>query len=660
MKRISIKLFIVSLFLLVFAGQTFMFYGFFKKAESDIVSLLHENLQTKALVIKHFLEKNLQINNINNIVTFIDNAAVTSNIISDIHIADNNNNIIFATDRDMHIRHQDKPCISMANISTSDIYHATCYTFSIRLYQGLEPYYYKVYLYIDTHYIHSLLTEQKYKYSVYFLGFTLLFFILFWYLLTIFLATPLEKLRQYAYYSTKEPNPFIINELESIRYSLASTFNRLKQEQEELYRLSTKDSLCGLYNRLSLMEKIKWLIGKSQRDHTEFALIFIDLDNFKHINDSKGHDFGDEVLRQVASLLFNTIRKNDFVARFGGDEFVIILPDLKDETTIIDVAQRIQKRFHSLSDHVVVTASMGITIYPKDGKDASTLLKNADIAMYKAKELGKNKYHFFTESLNVIIEEHLYVQNVLRKALRENNLHLYYQPKIDISSNKIIGCEGLIRLLDPEEKEIDTELLIRVAEKSNLIKELGQWVIEAAAAQLHAWKNTPMQDINISINVSTIQFHDKMFLEHLESVINRYAIHSKLDIELTESLLISDLDTTMVYINKIKEMGMTLSLDDFGTGYSSISYLKQIPFDTLKIDRAFIKDMHIKQNKSFVEMIINISKILGLAVVAEGVETKEQLDQLQLMGCDFYQGYLCSPPLPIDDFEQFYQKYSDT
>jgi diguanylate cyclase (GGDEF)-like protein len=658
MKRISIRLFILSIFLSAFIAQTFIFYGFFKSAEQNMVTLLRENLQAKALMLKHFLEKNIQIDNINNIVTFIDNSVVTSDIIKDIHIVNNNQKLIYSTDKSSHPIHEQIKCLNMTEITRANLYETECFTFSIKLFNGLTPYYYKIYLYTNTHYIDSLLSHQKYKYISYFFGFTLLFFLFFWYIMTVYLTKPLEKLRQFAYYSTKEPEVFRISELESIRYSLANTFSRLKQEQEELYKLSTKDSLCGLYNRLSLMEKLKWVISKAQRNNSKFALIFIDLDNFKNINDSKGHDFGDEILQEVAALLFEVIRENDFVARFGGDEFVIILPDLQDETTIIDIAQRIQKQFQALTDHALITASMGIAIYPKDGKDASTLLKNADIAMYKAKELGKSKYHFFTESLNKVIEEHLFIQKLLRKALREKHFRLYYQPKIDITTNKIVGCEALLRLEDPAAEGIPTDTLITVAEKSGLIKEIGQWVIEEASEQLEKWKGTPLEEIKVSINVSTVQFHDKMFLEHLTSTVIFYDIHSKLDIELTESLLISDIKTTVTYIEKIKALGITLSLDDFGTGYSSLSYLKQIPFDTLKIDRSFVKDMHSKQNHSFVEMIIDISKILDLEVVAEGVETKEQLHQLQTMGCDFYQGYLCSPPLPVEAFEALFHRYN--
>jgi len=375
MRTLSIKWFFIALFLSAFLLQSFIFYGFFKEAEKSMVVLLRENLQARVLVLKHFLEKNIQIDNINNIVTFLDNTVVTSDIIKDIHILDDKGKLIYATDRASRLHTNQTHCSNMAQISVANLQKNGCFLFFVRLYRGLDPYYYKVYVYTDLKYINSLLTQQKYKYILYFTLFTLLFFLFFWYVLNRYIAKPLKELRQYAYYSTKEPDLFKITELESIRYSLMITFGRLKREQEELYKLSTQDSLCGLYNRLSLMEKLKWVIEKSQRDHSEFAILFIDLDNFKHINDTKGHDFGDVVLQKVASLLFEAIRQNDFVARFGGDEFVVILPDFKDETVIIDVAQRIQKKFASLSEHTMVTASMGIAIYPKDERCIDTSQK---------------------------------------------------------------------------------------------------------------------------------------------------------------------------------------------------------------------------------------------------------------------------------------------
>jgi len=654
MRTLPIKWFFIALFLSAFLLQSFIFYSFFKEAEQNMVHLLRDNLQAKVLVLKHFLQKNIEPDNINNIVTFLDNTAVTSDLIKDIHIFDEKGTRIYATDRGSHPTTTQNHCNNIAQISVADLNTNNCFSFFIRLYKGLDPYYYKVYVYTDTQYIHSLISKQKYKYILYFTLFTLLFFLFFWYILNRFLAIPLKELRQYAYYSTKEPKLFKITELESIRYSLMITFNRLKKEQEELYKLSTQDSLCGLYNRLSLMEKLKWLIEKSQRDHSEFAIIFIDLDNFKHINDTKGHDFGDIILQKVASLLFEAIRKNDFVARFGGDEFVVILPDFQDETVIIDVAQRIQKKFSSLSEYTMVTASMGIAIYPKDGKDASTLLKNADIAMYKAKELGKSKYHFFTESLNKIIEEHLHIQRLLRKALKEGNFQLYYQPKVAIDNSRIVGCEALLRLIDPKEGSIPTETFISVAEKSGLIIEIGRWVIHEAIRQIEAWKETHFKDIRVSINVSAVQFHDKQFIKYLTSATSDKDLYSKLDIELTESSLISDMKSTVTYLHKIKALGITLSLDDFGTGYSSLSNLKQIPFDTVKIDRSFVEDVTTLQSRSFVEMIINISKILRMETVAEGVETEAQRKELQNMGCDLYQGYYCSKPLPVSEFEALF------
>jgi len=654
MRTLSIKWFLAALFLSAFIIQSSIFYGFFKGAEQNIVHLLRDNLQAKVLVLKHFLQKNIQENNINNIVTFLDNTAVTSDLIKDIHILDDKGKLLYATDRIIHSNSAHTYCHNIAYISVANLNTDNCFTFQIKLYKGLEPYYYKVYVYTDTHYIHSLLDQQKYKYLLYFLLFTILFLLFFWFLLNRYLATPLNELREYAYYSTQEPDFFDIAELESIRYSLKITFNRLKKEQEELYKLSTQDSLCGLYNRLSLMEKLKWLIDKAQRDNERFAVIFIDLDNFKHINDTKGHDFGDIILQKVASILFETIRKNDFVARFGGDEFVVILPNFKEETLIIDVAQRIQKKLTSLSERTMLTASMGIAIYPKDGHNASTLLKNADIAMYKAKELGKNKYHFFTESLNRIIEEHLHIQMLLRKALKEGNFKLYYQPKVEISTGRIIGCEALLRLIDPKEGAIPTASFISVAEKSGLIIDIGRWVIEEALRQIEKWKDTPFHNIQVSINVSALQFHDRYFIEHLSSLMTHQRQSAKLDIELTESAFIHDIDSSINYLDQIKALGVSLSLDDFGTGYSSLSNLKQIPFNTVKIDKSFIEDITNKKSRSFVEMIINISRILGVRIVAEGVETKEQLQVLQTMECDIYQGYYCSEPLPISEFEALF------
>jgi diguanylate cyclase (GGDEF)-like protein len=471
---------------------------------------------------------------------------------------------------------------------------------------------------------------------------------------------PLEQLRQFAYYSTKAPRQFLIQELESIRYSLDLTFKRLKKEQQELFNLSTKDPLSGLYNRLSLIEKINWLISKSKRSESQFALLFLDLDNFKNINDSRGHEFGDKVLQHVAKVLITSVRDNDIVSRLGGDEFVVVLPDTQDDDAILEVIYRIQDAlntpvvFDNYKYHI--TCSIGVTLYPKDGTDVTELLKNSDIAMYKSKDLGKNNFHFFTESLNDEIQEKIKIQRLMSSALEEGNFKLFYQPKVDIASNKIVGCEGLIRLIDPIQGLIPPDKFIYIAEENNFIIPLGEWIIQEGTRQLKAWEDTEFKDIKLSINVSGVQFKDNNLFTTLKNAIAPID-ESKLEIELTESVLMSDFDEKLEMIDRFKSLGLRLSLDDFGTGYSSLSYLKKIPFDTLKIDKSFIDDLQSTKDESFVNMIITIADELNLEVVAEGVENQEQLAYLKRMKCEQYQGYLCSKPLPVKEFEKLFLEH---
>ncbi len=620
--------------------------------------LLKESLQAKILTLKHFLEKNLKVNNVNSVVTFLDNAVATSDIVEDIHILNNRGKLVYSSDRDKMPFHPNVQCENVANIFKSDIFKQGCYNFGIRLFDGLEPYYYHVYVYMDHKYISELVNGLIKKYTLIFTFFVILFILFMWYLLRNFLITPLEKLRQYAYYSTKEPEEFIIQELESIRRSLVMTFDRLKREQEELYRLSTQDSLSGLYNRLSLIEKMDWLISKGHRSKTKFAVIFVDLDNFKNINDSRGHDFGDVVLQKVSQRLIETVRENDIVSRFGGDEFVIVVPELEDETLVVDIVERIREKLSIPIEHegfkYPVTASMGIAIYPKDGSDVSTLLKNADIAMYKSKEIGKNTYHFYTESLNKIIQEKMHIQKLMLNAMQNDHFRLFYQPKVDIRTNRIVGCEALIRLIDPKEGLIPPDKFISVAESNGFIIPLGRWIIEEATRQIAKWQDTELKNVKLSINISGVQFQDKTLIRTLKNSVAAIDA-SKLDIELTESVLMSNFEEKLEVINKIRKFGISFSLDDFGTGYSSLSYLKNIPFNTLKIDKSFIDDLQNQKDQSFVNMIISIAKNLELEVVAEGVETKEQLDYLKRIGCDLYQGYYCSKPLPVEEFEALFK-----
>jgi len=655
MKQSTIKSFAFFLIALFIVFEFFISYSYFQDSKENISKLIKDNIQEKIFNIKHFLEKNLQIHSINNVVTYLDNIVSVSEFIEDIHIYNNTQKLVYSTKRDNIEKSSAKVCANISAIMEEDIYKQQCFAFSIKLYDKLNPFYYSVYIYLNNHHINEIITSQIQRYSIIFFLFIIFYIFLSWYILKKYLIQPLNQLGTFAYYSVNEPSRFKIKELETIRYSLKNTFKRLKTEQEELYKISTQDPLSGLYNRLSLLEKINWLISKNKRTKKKFAIIFIDLDDFKNINDSKGHEFGDKILQKIANILLETVRKNDIVSRFGGDEFVIVLPEFKNETEISTILTRIQEQLHhpieSSGIKYYVTASMGIAIFPKDGEDASTLLKNADIAMYKAKEHGKNNYYFFTEELNQNIQEKMHIKKLIHEGLREHYFQLYYQPKVDISTGKIIACEALIRLIHPEEGIIPPNKFISIAEAHGMIIPLGTWIIQEATKQLKAWENTPLKDIKISINISGIQFQDENLFKHIQNAVEDID-PTKLDIELTESILLSDLDTKLETIKKIKQLGISFSLDDFGTGFSSLSYLKNIPFDTVKIDKSFIDDIDNEKDRSFVSIIIQISKNFNLEVVAEGVETKEQLEYLKKMDCDIYQGYYCSRPLPKNDFEQ--------
>jgi diguanylate cyclase (GGDEF)-like protein len=644
-----------------FTSGGYIFYKFFNDSKNVTATLLEENIQVNLLNIKHFLDKNLKKNNINQLKAYLDNIVNSNNMINDIHIIDNRNKLIYATDRDQHLYHKNIQCIPISDIIDSNIFKQKCYRFSIKLFKGLTPYYDTSNVYLDQKYLDSLLKDQIVKYSTLFLIYSVIFIMLLWFITNILLIKPLEELRKFAYYSTKIPHKFMIQEIESIRYSLNLTFQRLQKEQKELFNLSTKDPLSGLYNRLSLVEKLNWLISKNKRSNHKFAVLFLDLDNFKNINDSRGHEFGDQVLQYISKILLSSVRDNDIVSRVGGDEFVVILPEIKNNKPIIEVIQRIQKALSlpiSFDSYKYdITCSIGVTIYPKDGTNVTELLKNADIAMYKSKALGKNNFHFFTEELNHEIQEKMNTQRLMTTALEDGNFKLYYQPKVDINTNKIVGCEALIRLIDPIKGLIPPDQFISIAEENNFIIPLGDWIIQEATKQLKLWESTPLKDIKLSINVSGIQFKDNNLFTKIQNAISDID-PKKFDIELTESVLMSDFDEKLKIIHSFKTLGITLSLDDFGTGYSSLSYLKQIPFDTLKIDKSFIDDLGSVKDQSFVNMIITIAKKLNLEVVAEGVENKEQLTYLKEMKCEQYQGYYCSKPLPLKDFEALFASHN--
>ena len=466
---------------------------------------------------------------------------------------------------------------------------------------------------------------------------------------------PLELLRQFAYYQSKIPSAFRITELEYVRSSLIQTFRRLEEEKQELYELSRVDQLSGLMNRNALHERADWLIAEASRENTKFAVLFLDLDHFKDVNDSLGHKIGDSLLKTIAGYLQEVIRAEDFVARIGGDEFVIVINNYESHLELTRIMQRLLDRikepFVIESHPIYISGSVGVVMYPKDGSDMPTLLKHADIAMYEAKRKGRDQYHFFTDSLNHKVQKDIKLEKDLRNGLKNNEFKLYYQPKVDLKTGMIVGCEALIRWFHPQEGMVPPDDFIPLCEHNGFIVPLGEWVLYEAARQQVQWKNQGICDLPISVNVSVKQLHDENFEEKFTKVLNMTGILSnRLDVEITENMFLENTDRNFTIMSMIRFSGCTISLDDFGTGYSSLSYLKKFPMDTLKIDKTFMDDYESKSGAMFIETIVNIGKTLEMNVVAEGAETAEQIAFLREIGCDVYQGYYCSKPLPADGY----------
>jgi diguanylate cyclase (GGDEF)-like protein len=487
---------------------------------------------------------------------------------------------------------------------------------------------------------------------------------LIFYLLThVRIIKPLEQLRQFAYYQSLTPSKMNIIELEAIRSSLKQTFDRLDKEKKALYNAARQDALCGLPNRNYLQERINWLISESSRCNKEFAFLFVDLDNFKKVNDTLGHDTGDELLVNVANMIQQTLKKYDTVARVGGDEFIVILTEYHSNLQLNNIIQRLLEdlgKEATINTYPIsLSASIGVSFFPKDGDTMNELMKNADIAMYQAKKSGKNQAHYFTEDLNQKISEEVRIENLLCQSLKEEHFKIYYQPKVNVSTNKIIGAEALLRLNLPTGESLSPEAFIPIAESSRFINYLGDWVIRTALLQVQQWQALG-HNIPIAINASSVQFQNRDFLTNFKKYLMEFNVNpNNIEIEITESVLLEKGLNGAEVLDEIKKLGCHISLDDFGTGYSSLSYLKDLPIDKLKIDKSFMDEFTNTSGKVFIETIINMGHTLKLSIVAEGVETQEQLDFLKTVNCDLYQGYFCSQAIPAEEFLKKFKKHCD-
>ncbi|MCD6432935.1 MAG: EAL domain-containing protein, partial [Sulfurimonas sp.] len=438
--------------------------------------------------------------------------------------------------------------------------------------------------------------------------------------------------------------------------------HRVKSE-EKIRQQTLHDDLTGLDNRLAFNNKLQIQLSKLSEQNNFGTLLFIDLDHFKTVNDSLGHHIGDTILKIFSSKASSILRENDTIARLGGDEFVILLDDLnRTEKSAIDTSYRVADKLHEvmkkpieINEHTLhITLSIGIDIIDSQQKNIHDILKYADIAMYKAKDCGRNTTCFYKKEMSDQINEKLKLNNELRKALELNQFELYYQPIVELQSGKITSCEALIRWNHPERGLVFPDDFIPYAEESDLIISIGDWVIDAACKEFHNCHST-MQDI--AVNISSRQFIQEDFVEKILKATKINNIHpSSLKLELTESVAIDNLSTTVKKMNLIKSYGFKIAMDDFGTGYSSLSYLKNLPFDYIKIDRSFVKDMlKNEDDASLIKTILTISKQFKFAVIAEGVETIEDIEFLKTLECDYIQGYVISKPIPADKFKELFR-----
>jgi diguanylate cyclase (GGDEF)-like protein/PAS domain S-box-containing protein len=427
-----------------------------------------------------------------------------------------------------------------------------------------------------------------------------------------------------------------------------------KLAEERVQFLAYYDAVTGLPNRTLLQDRLEKALAAARRQKNKLALLYLDLDRFKDINDSLGHSVGDLFLQEVAERLKRWGREQDTVARLGGDEFLIMLTDAKD---VPDAAVAAERLMDAMTTEFVVQGhplnigcSIGISIFPEHGADAETLIKNADAAMYSAKANGRNNFRFFTEEMNAQIVERLTLEKSLRLALDKKELFLMYQPQMDMTTGKIVGLEALLRWQHPKLGLVPPDRFIRLAENSGLIMPIGEWVLRTACSQARKWQDEGLANVSVAVNVSAVQFRQEDFCELIRRVLRETRLAPEyLELELTESLLLANADVTSSVIQELKAMGLTLAIDDFGTGYSSFRYLKQFRVSRLKIDRSFIRDVAVNPDDAAITAaIISMAKSLRLKVIAEGVEDEAQMSVLRAHQCDEIQGYYFSKPLAVD------------
>lgn len=452
-----------------------------------------------------------------------------------------------------------------------------------------------------------------------------------------------------------------VNQTDSEFLVLMHDVSERKQMEDTIRQMAYYDSLTGLPNRNLMNDRLAVVLAHATRDQEQVAIMFLDLDNFKTINDSLGHEAGDHLLQQASQRIRNSLRQGDTVARMGGDEFIILAPGIHHSDDAAKLAQKLidlmAQPFKIGNNELYIGCSIGISVFPNDGADIKTLLKNSDLAMYRAKEMGKNMFKMFTPSMNSQAMERMTLERNLRTALSNNEFELHYQPKINLNTGQISGMEALLRWTNAELGQVSPAQFISLTEETRLIIPIGHWVLETACQQANVWKKQGLPPIAISVNLSMIQFTHPLLVSDIKNVLDETGVDpTLLELEITETVLMKDTALAVSILNKLSGLGIKISIDDFGTGFSSLNYLKNLPIDFLKIDQTFVKDLDEPTNAAITKTIVALAQSLKMKTIAEGVETEAQKDFLRELQCDEAQGYLFSKPLPADQITQLLEK----
>jgi diguanylate cyclase (GGDEF)-like protein len=446
--------------------------------------------------------------------------------------------------------------------------------------------------------------------------------------------------------------------------AVLSNITSRKHMEKELHQLAFYDKLTDLPNRRKFIDHLKQSIKSYKRNKKSFALFFMDLDNFKFVNDTLGHEAGDEFLVQVGNRLKEIFRNNDLVARLGGDEFTVLVEDIKFEGRE-DISFLAEKMLRELASKPIfisgrplqISTSLGIATYPENGQDGDTLIKHADIAMYSAKKAGKNRHAFFSDRMNELLSKRIEIENDLKAAIELKQVDFYYQPIINLATNQLVGAEALVRWNHPKKGFISPVEFIPIAEASDLIITLSDYLLNIAFKQAHEWQSkifTPRMSVNISVR----QFEKPNFIDCLVYFLEAYQLDAKkIQLEFTESVMLDSTNETILKFEALKKIGFKIAIDDFGTGYSSLGYIHKLPIDVIKIDRSFVSGMLTnKKTNSIVAAVAKLSIALDIKIVAEGIELEAEADMLRQYQCDYGQGYLFDKALPIEEFERKYMK----